>query len=161
MPVEGRALDLAGGAGRHAVWLAERGLYVTLTDISDVAIAKARQRAERAGVEITAEERDLEAAGPPSGEWDVVVIIHYLDRDLLSRCDELLAPGGLLVFAQPTERNLERFERPGRRFLLEEGELAGLLPPSLEVVRLDEGWLEDGRHEARVVARRPVGLTRG
>src|SRR5213075_3071128 len=37
LPASGRALDVAGGAGRHAVWLARAGLDVTMIDVSDVA----------------------------------------------------------------------------------------------------------------------------
>ena len=46
----GKALDLAGGAGRNAIWLARRGYDVTLVDVSDVALDKAEQRATRLGV---------------------------------------------------------------------------------------------------------------
>src|SRR5215211_7845992 len=45
LPRRGRALDVAGGAGRHAIWLARRGLEVTLVDISDVALDIARRQA--------------------------------------------------------------------------------------------------------------------
>ena len=34
LPRRGRALDVAGGAGRHGIWLAQRGLDVTIADIS-------------------------------------------------------------------------------------------------------------------------------
>jgi hypothetical protein len=40
--------------------------------------------------------------------------------------------------------------------VLEDGELPSLVR-GLEIVRLEEGWLAEGRHEARVVARRPAG----
>jgi hypothetical protein len=53
----------------------------------------------------------------------------------------------VLVFVQPTRR------RPGPRFLLEEGELVRLAG-GLDVVQYREGWLEEGRHEALLVARR-------
>jgi hypothetical protein len=61
----------------------------------------------------------------------------------------------LLVWVQPTVRNLERHPHPGARFLLAEGEMAGLARGSgLETVRLDEGWSVEERHEALLVARR-------
>ena len=47
----GRALDLACGEGRNAVWLVERGWQVTGVDFSDVAIEKARELAAARGVE--------------------------------------------------------------------------------------------------------------
>ena len=50
LPRRGRALDVAGGTGRHALWLARRGLDVTLADISGVALEVAREEAGRAGL---------------------------------------------------------------------------------------------------------------
>jgi tellurite methyltransferase len=47
-----RGLDLAGGAGRHAIWMAKQGWQMTLTDISDEATTLARQNAQAAGVEL-------------------------------------------------------------------------------------------------------------
>jgi 2-polyprenyl-3-methyl-5-hydroxy-6-metoxy-1,4-benzoquinol methylase len=46
----GRALDLACGEGRNAVWLAERGWQVTGVDFSEVGLEKARQFADSRGV---------------------------------------------------------------------------------------------------------------
>ena len=45
MPQGGRALDVAGGTGRHALWLARRGLDVTLADLSGVAMELAWREA--------------------------------------------------------------------------------------------------------------------
>lgn len=84
----------------------------------------------------------------------MILSFHYLQRDLFPRFADALAPGGLLVFCQPTERNLERNPRPSARFLLKEGELAELVPEGLEILSLEEAWLEEDRHEARLVARR-------
>src|SRR5690242_3074081 len=50
LPTRGKALDIAGGAGRNAIWLARRGLDVTVVDISDVALDKAERRAQGAGL---------------------------------------------------------------------------------------------------------------
>ena len=44
-PEGGSALDLAGGAGRNAIWLAQRGWEVTLIDISETGVEQARQKA--------------------------------------------------------------------------------------------------------------------
>lgn len=156
LPKRGRALDVAGGAGRHAVWLARRGLDVTLVDVSPEAIALARRAAATAGVRLDAVCADLTAAPPPPGPWQLVLVFHYLQRDLFPRLAASLAPGGLLVAAIATVRNLERHDRPPAEYLLAEGE-APSLAAGLEVVRYDEGWLAEGRHEALLVARRPVG----
>ena len=57
-----------------------------------------------------------------------------------------------LVVVHPTRSNLERHDSPGPHHLLDDGELPGLIP-GLEVVHYEEGWSEEGRHEARLVAR--------
>src|SRR3954464_10105171 len=46
----GRALDLAAGEGRNAIWLAQRGWTVTAADFSRVGLDKGRRLAEHAGV---------------------------------------------------------------------------------------------------------------
>ena len=156
LPDQGRALDLAGGNGRHALWLAERGLSVTLLDVSAVALEQAAAAARAATLPLETVCADLERDPLPAGPWDLILSFHYLNRDLWPRFPELLAPGGILVFVQPTRRNLERHERPGADFLLEEGE-AARIASGFEVVRLEEDWSAEGRHEALLVARRPGG----
>jgi SAM-dependent methyltransferase len=153
LPRRGRALDVAGGTGRHALWLARRGLDVTLADVSDEALRIAVGAARKEGLSLATVEVDLEAAALPRGPWDLVLCTFFLHRPLLARLPAELAPGGFVVVAHPTRTNLERHPRPPRAFLLEEGELPALVR-GLQVIRWEEGWLEEGRHEARLVARR-------
>ncbi len=154
LPRSGRALDVAGGAGRHALWLARRGLEVRLADVSDVALARAARAARDEGIALATLEVDLEAAPLPEGPFDLVLCTYFLHRPLFRAFPAALAPGGLLVFAHATRKNLERNPRPPPAHLLEDGELASLVC-GLEVVRCEEGWFEEGRHEARLVARKP------
>jgi SAM-dependent methyltransferase len=156
LPRRGRALDVAGGSGRHALWLARRGLDVTLADVSDVALGRAADDARREGLHLTTLQMDLELAPLPPGPWDVILCTYFLHRPLFAAFAAALAPGGLLVAAHATRSNLSRHPRPGPAHVLEDGELPTLVR-SLEIVRYDEGWLESGRHEARIVARRPAG----
>ena len=153
LPRNGRALDVAGGAGRHALWLAARGLDVTLLDVSEVGLQKAQAKAAAAGLPLRTLARDLEAEGLPEGPWDLIVSFYYLQRSLLAQFPRVLAPGGLLVYAHPTRSNLDRNERPPADYLLEDGELPSLIQ-ELEVLRYEEGWFDEGRHEARVIAGR-------
>ncbi len=153
LPRSGQALDVAGGGGHNAVWLARRGLDVTLVDISDVAAGRATALAARQGVALRIERRDLESEPLPAGPFALVVCLNYLQRSLFDGWAQVLAPGGLLVFLQPTRKTLERNPKGSARFLLEEGELHGLVR-GLEIVRLEESWSATGRHEARLVARR-------
>lgn len=156
LPTAGKALDVAGGRGRHALWLAARGLDVTLSDISTVALEKASAEAARRGLRIDAVECDFETDPLPAGPWDVIYGSYFLERRLFPQFPSALAPGGLLIYVQPTLTNLERHAKPPADFLLRPGELATLMEgEDLEVLQLDEAWRENGRHEARLVARRP------
>lgn len=154
LPASGRALDLAGGAGRHGIWLAGRGLEVTIADISAVGLARARERAAEQGVAIETLETDLEDGPFPPGPWDLVVCVCFLATKHLPAIAAALAPGGTLAVVQPTKTNLTRHDKPPAGFLLDDGELSGLVRGLLTIVYYEEGWLADGRHDAALVARK-------
>lgn len=154
LPTRGNALDLAGGAGRNAIWLAGRGLDVTLADISEAALDLARANAAAAHVSIQTLLVDVETDPVPPGPWDLVVCVNFLWRPLFALVPEILRPGGMFVFSQPTRSNLSRHDRPGPRYLLQDGEIPSLVR-GLEIVRHTEGWTETVRHEARLLARLP------
>lgn len=160
LPRCGRALDVAGGCGRHAIWLAARGLEVTVADVSEVGLERAEASARDAGVMIHTLATDLTSESLPEGPWDVIVDFFYLQRSLFAGFVRALAPGGYLVFAQPTMTNLQRHPQPGSRFLLQDGELpeliANLATPGLHVIDYREGWTAEGQHEARLLAQRPT-----
>jgi tellurite methyltransferase len=147
IPRSGRALDVAGGSGRNAVWLERQGLSVTVADISDKGLARAAAR----GLATALVDFDVDPL--PPGPWDVILCSHFLHRPLFREFPAALAPGGLLIVAHPTLRNLTRHAHPSREYLLGEGELEELAR-GLEVVSSAEGWVESGKHEARLVARK-------
>jgi SAM-dependent methyltransferase len=98
----GRALDLACGEGRNALWLAERGWRVTGVDYSSVAIAKAQARSEQEDVEIEFLCVDLLEYEPQQKTYDLVLVLYLqlpaLERRLvLGRAREALAPGGTFL----------------------------------------------------------------
>ncbi len=98
----GRALDLACGGGRNAVWLAENGWTVTAVDFSANALAVARQLAAEHDAEVDWVEADVRSYRPATGAFDLV-LVSYLHlpaperRAVLERAATALAPGGLLV----------------------------------------------------------------
>jgi SAM-dependent methyltransferase len=156
LPRRGRALDVAGGSGRHALWLARRGLETTLADVSEIALEKAAEAAGREGLSLRTVQIDLQSAPLPAGPWDLILCTYFLHRPLFAAFPAALAPGGWLVVTHATRSNLKVHPRPGPEYLLEDGELPALVR-GLEVIRSEEGWLESGRHEARIVARKPAG----
>jgi len=98
----GRALDLAAGEGRNAVWLAERGWDVTAVDFSPVAVERGRKLAGGRGLQVQWEIADLTGYVPPAEAFDLVLVIYLhlpaADRaDILSRARQALRPGGVLL----------------------------------------------------------------
>jgi SAM-dependent methyltransferase len=72
----GRALDLACGEGQNAIWLATLGWQVTGVDYSEVAIGKARARAERDGVDVEFACADLVTYEPEARAFDLVFVLY-------------------------------------------------------------------------------------
>jgi len=89
----GRALDLACGLGRNALYLAERGWHVTALDYSIVAIETLRNSS------IDARVVDLEdpAFQLPDSQYDLILDILYLRRSLFPQIRTALKPGGIFV----------------------------------------------------------------
>lgn len=153
LPDTGRLLDVAGGGSPDAIEFARRGLDVTVCDVSDVGLERARAQATNAAVAIDTVERDLDTDPLPEGPWDVITVANYLNRPLFPAITAALAPGGLLGVIIATETNLERSEKPGRPFLLDRDELPSLVT-GLEILHHTEEWRANDRHEAHLVARR-------
>lgn len=109
----GRALDLATGEGRNAVWLARQGWRVTGVDFSDVALAKAAEIASRAGVDVDWVQADVVEYEPEPAAFDLVAIFYlHLEaperRRALARASSAVAPGGTLLLVGHDLDNLTR-----------------------------------------------------
>lgn len=108
----GRALDLACGEGRNAVWLAARGWTVTAIDFSDVAIGRGRRHAARRGVHVDFLVEDVLTAPLAAAAYDLV-LISYLQlpaherRAVLERAAESAAAGGTVLLVAHDLRNLD------------------------------------------------------
>ncbi len=106
----GRALDLACGEGRNAVWLAQRGWQVTAVDFSEVGLSRARDLAAGRHVEvdwIPADLHDYE----PEGFFDLVLVLYvHLPAEerhpLWRKAAAALAPGGTLLIVGHDRTNL-------------------------------------------------------
>ncbi|GAB4120884.1 MAG: class I SAM-dependent methyltransferase [Sideroxydans sp.] len=105
-------LAVADGEGRNGVWLAEQGLDVLSLDASPVAQAKARQLAQRRGVQMHFQQADL-LAWQSDERFDVVaaIFIQFVGPDLraqqFANLKQHLKPDGLLLLQGYTPRQLE------------------------------------------------------
>jgi SAM-dependent methyltransferase len=135
----GRALDLACGAGRNAIWLARNGWEVTAVDGASEAIRVLRQHEPQVDARVL----DLETGAPlpfDDDSFDLAVILYYLHRPLFAEARRVVKPGGMMVTAVRTLGINPRFcVRPG------------------ELVTFFEGWDVLHQHDgeiAEVVVRR-------
>ena len=129
-PVPGRALDLACGSGRAAVFLALAGWSAQGWDVDESALERARGLAARCGAGARFVRVDLEGAPPPEVEepFDLIVIVRYLHRPLFAWIERTLAPGGHLLY-ETFRDGQQRFGPPRReRHLLRSGELLTAFP---------------------------------
>ena len=94
----GRALDIATGRGRNAIFLAERGFAVEGVDISEVALQEAQRRAVQKGLAVTFRQADLDHIELPEAQYDLIVNINFLLRSLVAPIKKALKVGGRVVF---------------------------------------------------------------
>lgn len=105
-PKGGNAIDLAGGVGRHSLYLAARGWRVRLIDVSAEALKLARREADERGLAITTEQADLTEWPLPRSAFDLVLNFFYLERTLFPQIERALQPSGLVVFKTYTRAQL-------------------------------------------------------
>lgn len=126
-PDGGSAIDLAGGAGRHSIWLARQGWKVTLMDISEAGIKLARRRAGRLASHINFVVDDLTRFRASQTQFDLVMGFFYLERKIFPEIVAAIRPGGFLVYKTYTAERMSQEGGPkDDRFLLQQGELLRL-----------------------------------
>ena len=154
----GRAVDIAGGTGRHALQLLAQGWSTTLIDIAPAALKIARRAAADSAHLTTAavdlDDSDATAVHLAPHRFDLVVCTWFLPPpSLWVQIVTTLSPQGHLVYVQPTQRNIERHPKPSARFLFDDDRLGDHLASlGLTVLRYEEGWDSRGHHTARALA---------
>jgi tellurite methyltransferase len=152
-----RALDLACGGGRNALYLAELGYTVDAWDVSDVGLdllrgELARRAAAGQSLRVMPRRVNLETASLPAGSYDLILDAHYLERSLFPKMKRALRPGGLVIvhtfLSVPGGAITERLRNPA--YALQPGELVSAFG-DLEILQL----IEDANTEtAHLLARR-------
>lgn len=152
----GAALDLACGAGRNAIYLADCGWKVTAVDGSQTAIGILRDRASQHGVEIDTRVADLERGEVviEPDAYELICDCYYLQRDLFPSMKAGVRPGGILIsivhLADPEQKQgTPRGAYPG--------ELRGFFA-GWEILHYYEGMPAESCHKravAEIAAQRP------
>ncbi|HEX7035878.1 MAG TPA: class I SAM-dependent methyltransferase [Pseudomonadales bacterium] len=156
---EFEALDIACGAGRNALYLASLGYRVDAVDISAEALERGARAAREAGYRISWIQRDLDQGLPRGlGDYDLILIMRYLDLSLVAAAAERLRPGGYLICEAHLTSDRPVIGPRDRNFRVAPGELRAAAV-GLQVVEYWEGHTHDpdGRAVAlaRLVAWRP------
>jgi SAM-dependent methyltransferase len=136
IPRTGPVLDVASGAGRHALWFLDRGHDVVAIDRDVSGLDDIREYDRLEVVEV-----DLENGEPfPLGErrFAGVIVTNYLYRPILDQLVSAVASSGVLIYETFAVGN-DQFGRPRQpQFLLRPGELLDVVRGELRVVAFED-----------------------
>jgi tellurite methyltransferase len=151
----GRALDIAMGEGRNAVFLARRGFTVDGVDISEVALRKAKRLARENRVDITTIIADLTNYQIKPDSYNVILNFDYFQRSLIPQIKKGLKRKGIIIYENHTVDQLSNLkgQHIRRDYLLNKGELKELFK-DFEILVYQE--TNDGKNaKASMIARKP------
>jgi SAM-dependent methyltransferase len=155
----GPVLDLACGKGQNGLFLAKKGLSITLCDSSAEALNHAKDAAEQADLKVKIWRVDLENEGiNPLDEnaYGAILVFRYLHRPLIPCIKKALMEDGILIYETFTIGQV-KYGRPSNpEYLLKRGELKRWFQ-KWNIMHYLEGILENPqRAVAQIVCRKPV-----
>jgi len=150
----GRALDVAMGNGRNAIYLAQAGFQVEGVDMSPEAVNAALESSREAGVTIKAQVVDLESSYQvEKGAYDAIICFNYLQRSLIPQIKDGLRPGGMVVY-ETFIVDQAQFGRPRNpEYLLKYNELLDMFR-DFRCLRYHEGIIENSKAVAGIIAQK-------
>ena len=151
----GKALDLACGAGRNALRLAEAGFQVEAVDISTSAIEMATVEAHTRGVDVAWRAADLDDIELTPAGYQVITMIRYMNRRLWPLLPSALAPGGWLLIEHHLQTTANVDGPPSEDFRLAPQELLEALGP-LRIIFYEEVLEESDRDRSTYALARLV-----
>ncbi len=161
----GKALVLAMGEGRNAVYLAQNSFDVTGVDISEVAIEKCNKLAQERNVAINAVVADLKDYDMGEAKFDLITNFYYYDLSIFPQVIQALKPGGMFILEQFSVDHLKyretsRFGPRNPDYLIKPNELLEhfkslrVLYYEDTVVNLDEGMHKGTAAVIRLIAQK-------
>jgi len=148
----GRALDVACGAGRNALFLARHGFAVDAVDISCEAVKTAAGIAQQADLHINWIEQDLDDPREFGTHYALILVMRYLNLPLVHRLQAKLAPGGFLLCEQHLVTDAHVIGPPNTAFRVQPGALRALAQ-GLQIHHLEESVVNDPDNRPAAVAR--------
>ena len=149
----GKALDVATGEGKNAVFLARHGFDVEAVDISQKGLRKARRLAREKGVKIKTVLADLDHYPIEKERYDLITEFYFLDRRLIPRIKRGLKKGGRVAFeTYLTEQSSLCREGPRNpKYLLKPNELLTLFK-GFRILFYREGIFREGGKKKAVAS---------
>ncbi len=152
-----KGLDLACGAGRDSLYLAQQGWQMSAIDYSQSALDKLQRLCGSLNLKVDTQKLDLEKHFADlldqGNRFDLVLVVRYLHRPLLKQLPLLLNPHGILVY-QTFMQGCEAFGSPKNpRFLLRRGELAEVFK-NFKILHDQQENLADGRPTNAFIAQK-------
>ena len=151
MPRNRPVIDVASGTGRDVLFLARQGLSAAGLERSREAIRLARGAADREGLDVWLVLGDALSLPFRKGKAGAVLVFYFLERVIMSRLVDLLAPGGLMLYETFLRKQNELDRKRDPAYLLEDGELPGYFR-DLETLTHEEGVFDIGGRK-RAIAR--------
>lgn len=119
----GRSLDVACGTGDNALYLAQRGYTSYGVDGSIEGLRHCQRKAIDNRLEVTLFVADLEHLSLPGNSFDAIVVMRYLDRELIPLLKRIVRPEGLLVLKTFNRNFLKEKPNFPSAYVLDDGEL--------------------------------------
>ncbi len=156
---KGRALDIASGEGRNAVFLAQHGFEVDAVDISEKGLKKSMKLAREKGVRINPFLADLDQSQIEKEKYDLIANFYFLRRSLIPKIKRGLKKGGRVIFETYTleQRNLGTGGPKQAKYFLRPNELLRLFK-NFHILFYREGIFREGGRKkavASLIAEKP------
>lgn len=135
-----KALDVASGAGRNSIYLANNGFDVEALDISSVALEALNNRGFK---NISCKLVDLDEYELPKNLYDLIVMTNFLDRNLIPKLSNALKIDGVLFIETYMEDEMNEKPASNPDFLLKKNELKTFFDDNFELLDYEEFFNED------------------
>ena len=149
LPASGIALDMACGTGNNAIFLAKQGLDTHAWDISDQAISRLQTATRQYHLQIHSEIRHVVKYPPEEDSYDVILVCHFLDRELFPAIIEALRIEGLLFYQTFIQEKIDNSGPSNPEYLLAPNELLHLCKKLHILVYREEGKVGKTSHGFR------------
>ena len=158
LPIQGKALDLACGHGANALFLAQHNMESHAWDISSVAIEQLNEISNSLNLNINAKVRDVVTHPPEENSFDVIIVSHFLDRQIIPAIIAALREDGLLFYQTFTIARVKESGPSSEKYRLDKNELLNLCNDLDVIVYQEEDILGNTdagfRNEALLIGQR-------